>query len=189
MKKQCSWSAMLLLSWPLAKCWVLRFLTPIIVGHVPLELSRIVFYAIQHGCVFSGKVQKERPVRSPLTQGGLVYTISATWSSWAGLDRLKDLTKSYSINKKEVDDSKDILKEIGIWSGGRSVCGTGWHNFQGAWRGRRSCQRGRSAYRRSECTCNRFIGYRMWKFWLYYLLIYYLSDFFLNNQNPELITK
>ena len=61
--------AMLLLPPAMAKCS--GFLTPIIVGHVPLELSRIVFYAIQHGCVFSGKVQKERPVRSPLTQGGL----------------------------------------------------------------------------------------------------------------------
>ena len=91
------------------------FLTPIIVGHVPLELSRIVFYAIQHGCVISEKVQKERPVRSPLTQGGLeiVCRISATWSSRAGPDRLKDLTKSYSIDKKEADDSEDILKEIG----------------------------------------------------------------------------
>ena len=56
-----------------------------------MELSRIVFYAIQHGCVFSGKVQNQLPVRSPLTQGGLeiVCTISATWSSRAGLDRLK----------------------------------------------------------------------------------------------------
>ena len=41
-------------------------------------------------------------------------TICATWNNRTGVDRLKELvTNSYKIDKNDVDESKDILKEIG----------------------------------------------------------------------------
>ena len=46
-----------------AKCT--GFMFPITVGHTSIEFSRYVFFA------FSGKVERNRPVRSPLVQGGL----------------------------------------------------------------------------------------------------------------------
>ena len=33
------------------------FLTDIIVGHVPIELSRYLFYAQEHGCAFTVRVK------------------------------------------------------------------------------------------------------------------------------------
>lgn len=87
-----------------------------IVGHVPLELSRFIFFAIQHGCSFSAKVLTQKPVRSPLVQGGLevVCAVSASWSNCAGLAVLEQVTGSkYSVDNNEKDDSTEILKNIG----------------------------------------------------------------------------
>ena len=85
-------------------------------GHVPLELSRFIFFAIQHGCSFSAKVLAQKPVRSPLVQGGLeiVCAVNASWSNGAGLAVLEQVTSSkYSVENNEKDDSKEILKNIG----------------------------------------------------------------------------
>ena len=41
------------------------------VGHVPLELSRHLFFAMKHGCNLTAEVIEKKPHRSNLTQGGL----------------------------------------------------------------------------------------------------------------------
>ena len=85
-------------------------------GHVPLELSRFFFFAIQHGCSFSAQVLKQKPVRSPLVQGGLeiVCAVNASWGNVEGLAVLEQVTSSkYSVENNEKDDSSEILKNIG----------------------------------------------------------------------------
>ena len=90
-------------------------LAPQIVGHVPLELSRHVFFALQHGCAFSATVEKEKPTTSPLIQGGLEIrcNVKVVWDKPAGLDVLKSLVNKYSIENNEKDDSAEILRELG----------------------------------------------------------------------------
>ena len=67
-------------------------IAPIVVGHVPIEISRIVFFSIENGCCYNIKVLEEKPVRSPLTQGGLEVkcTVNATWSSEEGIKLLNN---------------------------------------------------------------------------------------------------
>ena len=51
------------------------------VGHVPIEISRFINFAIVHGCNFKLSVVEPRPVRSPLVQGGLEIkaTMTVDW--------------------------------------------------------------------------------------------------------------
>ena len=44
-------------------------LCPVIVGHVPREMSRHIWYAIREGAEFSGVVKLVEPKPSPLLQG------------------------------------------------------------------------------------------------------------------------
>lgn len=90
-------------------------LAPQIVGHVPLELSRYIFFALHHGCGFSATVEREKPTRSPITQGGLeiICNVKVVWDNPAGLDLLKGLVNMYSVENNEQDDSAEILRNLG----------------------------------------------------------------------------
>ena len=54
-----------------------------VVGHVPKELSRYVWYAFEQGTKFTGRVISVKPKRSPLIQGGLEIpmVVSVQWSN------------------------------------------------------------------------------------------------------------
>ena len=43
----------------------------ITIGHVPIEISRIVLFSSEHGGTYELKVLEPRPVKPPLIQGGL----------------------------------------------------------------------------------------------------------------------
>lgn len=91
------------------------FLTDIIVGHVPIELSRYLFYAQEHGCAFTVHMKSSHYLRSPLTQGGLEIpvTVKSLWDNSEGLQILqKHIMDNYSINNNEKDDSKSILDDL-----------------------------------------------------------------------------
>ena len=91
-------------------------LAPVVVGHIPKELSRYVWYALEQGAKFTGRVISVKPKRSPLIQGGLeiLMVVSVQWSNARSLAILKERTEevSYSVEKDYVDDSKSILAEI-----------------------------------------------------------------------------
>ena len=87
-------------------------LAPIIVGHVPIELSRHFYFALKRGCSATGRVLDSKPNRSPLTQGGLEIPckIMLSWSSRTGIAIFRDfINKSYDMEKCLVDDSPTIL--------------------------------------------------------------------------------
>ena len=94
-------------------------LAPVVVGHVPKELSRYVWYALEQGTKFTGRVISVKPKRSPLIQGGLeiAMVVSVQWNNARSLMILKERSEevSYSVEKDYVDDSKSkekILKSL-----------------------------------------------------------------------------
>ena len=91
-------------------------LAPVIVGHIPRELSRYVWFAILTGAEFNGKVKNTEPKLSPLVQGLLeiAVEVSVTWDDQENLQILEQKVKEveYPIDGEYVDDSKSILKEI-----------------------------------------------------------------------------
>ena len=56
----------------------------IVVGHVPRELSRYIWFTIGEGFYwfskFEAKVHKEKPIVSPLVQGGLENPIKVSFT-------------------------------------------------------------------------------------------------------------
>ena len=85
-----------------------------VVGHVPLEISRHLFFALGYGCKVKGEVLDAAHFRSPLTHGGLEVKCRIILE-WADKDKfffLKRFIDNYSFEKRNVDDSEAILKEI-----------------------------------------------------------------------------
>ena len=91
-------------------------LCAVIVGHVPREMSRHVWYAIREGAEFSGMLKSVAPRPSPLLQGGLeiIITMTAKWQNPKGMDVLKSYVEkvAYPENTEYCDDSSQILKDI-----------------------------------------------------------------------------
>ena len=90
----------------------------IVVGHVPRELSRYVWYSIQEGAKYDGKVHKKTPMVSPLLQGGLEIPIKVT-VTWNEPEKLSILVAKvqaveYPLIGEYVDDLKNFLHELGI---------------------------------------------------------------------------
>ena len=88
------------------------------VGHIPREISRYFWYALNNGACISGIVSCVKPRSSPLLQGGLEIPISITvrWSIAEALCILKEkvfacgfLEDNYT---EYIDSTKDILQEI-----------------------------------------------------------------------------
>ena len=44
-------------------------LAPLTVGHVPREISRYIWYALQYGAMITAEVKNVHPKKSPLVQG------------------------------------------------------------------------------------------------------------------------
>ena len=93
-------------------------LLPSIVGHVPRELSRYVWFALEHGASIHGKVKSEMHRPSPLLQGGLEIPVTVTveWENYLSLKILGDRITSvaYDMGTPYVDDSKAILIDLGV---------------------------------------------------------------------------
>ena len=90
----------------------------IVVGLVPREHSRYIWFSIREGPKFEAEVHKEKPMASPLVQGGLEIPIkvSVTWDEPEKLSILVAKVKEveYPMTAEHVDDSKNISKELGI---------------------------------------------------------------------------
>ena len=85
-----------------------------IIGHVPIELSRIIFFALEHGCEFEAVVQDTRAFQSPLVQGGLEIKV-LVYCKWTehGLASLQTMiTEKYCFETRMVDDFDSLLREI-----------------------------------------------------------------------------
>ena len=91
-------------------------MAPVVVGHIPRELSRYVWYALEKGAKFTGEVLTPKAKRSPLIPGGLEIPIKVNvqWTDSRNLAILKQRTEkvSYPIETDYTDDSKSILAEI-----------------------------------------------------------------------------
>jgi len=89
----------------------------IIVGHIPRELSRYVWYSILEGAKYEVEVYRKKPIASPLLQGGLEIPIkvSVTWDCPENLEILIEKVKDVQypiVDGTYIDSSKDILKEL-----------------------------------------------------------------------------
>ena len=87
-----------------------------IVGHMPRELSRFIWYAIERGARITATLVSTQAKDSPLVQGGLEIPVivKVEWENEINLQRLKKkvASLSYSLEEDYVDESKDILEEI-----------------------------------------------------------------------------
>ena len=91
-------------------------LAPSIIGHIPRELSRYIWFAIKRGATIQAKVISTKEKASTLKQGGLEVPICVeiVWGDTVSMEKLKTKVDSldYKIDVDYVDDSKDILKGI-----------------------------------------------------------------------------
>lgn len=73
-------------------------LIPEVVGHIPMEISRFVYYFLRHGGKVSATVKYEKYRASPIPKGGLEIVIQATFSIGDDkkefLERLLELIKN-----------------------------------------------------------------------------------------------
>ena len=80
----------------------------VVVGHIPRELSRYMWYALDSGVIIPGKVISDKHKPSPLFQGGLEIPIKAfvSWSNEKSMTILKEKVKSvnYPCDMDNVDD-------------------------------------------------------------------------------------
>ena len=87
-----------------------------IVGHIPRELSRYIWFALELGAKVTGTVKSDRHRPSPLLQGGLEIpvTVKVKWEDGRKLNILKEKVSSvgYSMEEPYKDDSEVILKKI-----------------------------------------------------------------------------
>ena len=85
-----------------------------IVGHVPIEISRIIFFAVEHGCLIEAIVEETKMYQSPITQGGLEIKsmVKCTWTD-EGIRILQDrIAERYSFETRLTDDFDSILRDI-----------------------------------------------------------------------------
>lgn len=81
---------------------------------VPIEISRIMFFAIEHGCSMEAIVEETKAYESPITQGGLEIKtmVTCTWSD-EGIRILQDtIAQRYCFETRLTDDFDSILREI-----------------------------------------------------------------------------
>ena len=90
-------------------------LNPSIVGNVPREISRYIWYAMHHGTKITGKVRSDKRKRSPLANGGLEIIIDIE-VDWEDKEKLAILTKqveqiNYPFYRNYCDDLKRNTSE------------------------------------------------------------------------------
>ena len=101
-----------LLEDPYAIAWKLQKknnLIPVVVGHIPREISRFLWYFIKYGGKVCSQVHSERPRRSPIPSGGLeillIAKLTISDEKRRYLAHLKTLIeRSYQVAEKEEDD-------------------------------------------------------------------------------------
>ena len=93
-------------------------LFPSIVGHIPIELSRYIWHALERGADIRAEVKSAKYKPSPLVQGGLEIPIEVTvkWKDLKAIDILNKRVEevSYPVGEDDhyIDESKDILKSL-----------------------------------------------------------------------------
>ena len=89
---------------------------PEIVGHVPRELSRYFYYAMQSGATFTARVYSARHRPLPLMQGGLEIplVVDVEWDDTSKLDIFRACVDKmgYNVDTSYSDEATEILKEI-----------------------------------------------------------------------------
>ena len=83
----------------------------IAVGHVLRELSQYIWFSIGEGPKFEAEVHKEIPIASSLVQGDLEIPLKVS-VMWDEVAKVKEV--EYPLTGEYVDDSKNILQELGI---------------------------------------------------------------------------
>ena len=86
-----------------------EYLTPITVGHVPLEISRFVYFFLERGGKMEAKVYRTKYEVSPIPKGGLEIVLQVTFTiedeKKRYLARLVELIKeNYESPKLEADE-------------------------------------------------------------------------------------
>ena len=84
-------------------------LVPVVIGHIPQEISRFVWYFIKYGGNVCSQVHSERPRLSPIPSGGLEILLMAKLTisdeKCRYLAHLKTLIeRNYQVAEKEQDD-------------------------------------------------------------------------------------
>ena len=94
-------------------------LAPDIIGHIPREISRQLWYAMAKEADVTASVIDTRPKRSPLMQGEveILIMVNVEWDNADGIRILKEKVESgnFPVGEDEEykDDSNEILKSIG----------------------------------------------------------------------------
>ena len=73
-----------------------------VVGHVPIEISRILFFALEHGCQLRAILADSKYYPSPLVQGGLEIKVDVIcdWTD-GGIKKLKSIVEQkYSLDTR-----------------------------------------------------------------------------------------
>ena len=85
-----------------------------VVCHVPREIARHIWFALQKGATISATVVDSKPRKSPLGQGGLEILIDMTvfWTSAEKLETLRKMIETVNFHSYE-DESTTLLKEMG----------------------------------------------------------------------------
>ena len=95
-------------------------LAPDIIGHLPREISRHVWYAMAKGADVTARVINTRQKCTPLIQGGveILIMVNVEWDNADGIRTLKEKVESLNFPVDEdgeyKDDSNEILKSIGV---------------------------------------------------------------------------
>ena len=96
-------------------------LKPVVVGHLPREISRFTRFIILHGATVKVKVIDAKYRRSPLIQGGLEIPVEVEVQMESSSENQQALSKyktliaeNYQepVNGKYVDATPDILKAL-----------------------------------------------------------------------------
>ena len=96
-------------------------LTPVVLGHLPREISRFTRFIILHGATLKVKVSDTKYGRSPLIQGGLEIPIEVEVHVENSSENQQALSKYTTliaenyhepVNGKYVDVTPDILKAL-----------------------------------------------------------------------------
>ena len=88
-----------------------------VVGHMPREISRCIWFATQGGANITARVVSTTVKQSPLTQGGLEIEIKVlvVWeNNKDNLEVLADKVNSvqFTLGEPYADDTKNILSQI-----------------------------------------------------------------------------
>ena len=96
-------------------------LRPVVVGHLPREISRFTRFIILHGATVKVKVSETKYRRSPLIQGGLEIPVEVEVQMENSSENEQALSKYQTpvaenyhepVNGKYVDATPDILKAL-----------------------------------------------------------------------------